>query len=126
MSIASSPAYSSPEVALAREAGATTVEASEAADMWALGLISFELLTGSAVLSGPMIPREDIMDRLCGRLPLPWEEEGWETAETRRSLAGLKSAVMACLQRDPAQRPTAAGVRQSWRRLFEHETTNTK
>ena len=117
MSIASSPAYSSPEVALAREAGATTVEASEAADMWALGLISFELLTGSPVLSGAMMERETMTDLLCGRLPLPWEE--------RRSLAGLKSAVMACLQRDPTRRPSAAGVRQSWRRLFEQQFTET-
>ena len=47
--------------------------ARESADMWSLGLISYEVLTGKAMF-GPVYSDEEVMCMLLGFTKLPWEE----------------------------------------------------
>lgn len=52
-------AYAAPEVVEALEGGRKVV-ASAAQDMWALGVIAFEMLTGSSAFPLPFLSRDDV------------------------------------------------------------------
>eukprot|EP00892_Ulva_mutabilis_P005644 jgi/Ulvmu1/3451/UM016_0071.1 len=121
--LAFSPSYAPPEVAMAAERGARTIVADAAADMWALGLMAFELLTGKAVFPPMTSTREGIWAQLCGRAVLPWEVGAPEQSANLAKLGVLKRAILQCLQRKPEDRPTAEKVLMHWRNLFEPSTT---
>jgi serine/threonine protein kinase len=96
--------------------------ATGAADIWALGVVAFELLTGEWVFPEGTTP-DAFRAVLLGKAPLPWEE-GVEGAEERRQkLRGLRRIVMPCLDRDPSKRPTAEQVLRSWWNLFDEMKT---
>jgi serine/threonine protein kinase len=102
-------------------AGASAV-ATGAADMRALGVVAFELLTGERVFPERTTP-EAIRTALLGKASLPWEE-GEEGAEERRQkLRGLRRIVMPCLDRNPSRRPTAEQLLKSWWHLFDEMKT---
>ena len=89
--------------------------------MWALGVIAFELLTGTMLFAHGE-SRGAAIDKLAGRATLPWEAAGKEAklAKLRR----LKGTVLACLDRDPAKRPTARALVNSWNRFFDATQTH--
>jgi serine/threonine protein kinase len=97
----------------------TTV--SSAVDIWAIGVIAFELLTNTRVFS-PAATDEEIMAALRGR-SLPWEVGAEGHAECCEKLRGLKRAVLACLDREPSRRPTAASLLSSWEHIFDSMKT---
>ena len=104
--------YAAPELLAAKEDGACTVTVDGAADMWALGVVAFELLSKRRTFAAGT-PEAEIRDMLRGRLPLPWEQE------EPRALRTLKHSVLQCLSRDAALRPTAAQVAGTWRNLLD-------
>jgi len=120
-----SPSYTPPEVAKAVEQGEHTIVADPAADMWALGIMAFELLTTQAVFPPMVATRETIWAQLCGREALPWEDGAPEQATKVKQLQVLKRAVLECLQREPEDRPAADQVLRHWRSLFEASTVTT-
>lgn len=111
-------------MAEAAERGDTTVRADAAVDVWALGIVAFELLTRSRVFAPFEAPAGAIMDALAGRRELPWE--GPQRGELLRELRGLRRSVLACLDRDAARRPSSAAVLGSWHGLFERHTGGTR
>ena len=115
------PRYAPPEVALATERGDRSIAAEAAADMWALGVMAFELLTNEPVFTPLAATRESIWAQLCGREVLPWERGAPKREVKLAQLRMLKRAILQCLQRDPANRPTASKVLAHWRELFECE-----
>ena len=86
-----------------------------------MGLISFELLTRKKPFL--FMSAEDIQDRLCGITPLLWEGEGENVQQLLKPLGALRGTVLACLSRDPSQRPSAADVRRTWKRFIANNTT---
>ena len=107
--------YAAPEVLAAVEAGATSIATSAAADIWALGVIAYELLTNSRAF-GMGSTRANVMAQVLGREAAPWEQAPRAVGATLR---GLRRSVMACLQRDPEQRPTAAQLVEGWEHMFD-------
>ena len=113
--------YCAPEVvadpSLPLEQQPSTV-VTRAADIWAVGVIAFELLTQERVFP-PEATVEDVVCALRGA-GLPWERGAVRCARLR----GLRGAVLACLARDPARRPSAAALLASWEHLFDSMKTN--
>lgn len=97
-----------------------TVDA--ATDVWSLGLIAFELLTGERVF-GPQTTADEIRAAISGRTPMPWEDPERAPALLRK-LRILRRTVMQCLSRDAAARPSAAEVLGAWNGLFESATAS--
>ena len=65
-----------------------------------------QLLTGeSAFPAGSS--KETVMRAVLGGAPLPWEVA---PVDTQRKLLRLKGPILQCLRRDPAARPSAAGL----------------
>jgi serine/threonine-protein kinase len=88
------PAYMAPEQ-LAGDAAAD-----HRIDIYAVGLLAYELLTGSSPFTGPS-PRETLAAQLT-RDPEPLHEVSPEVPRT------LSALVMRCLAKDPAGRPQRA------------------
>lgn len=104
MPLAFSLAYSAPQVVAAYAAGASRIVADKAADVWSLGVIAFELLTGALAFDNTF-SREQVIAALVGETQLPWETA---SAATLKSLRKLKGPILQCLSREPSERPTAA------------------
>jgi serine/threonine protein kinase len=101
------------------------------ADIWALGVLAFELLTHTRAFSSVEgEERETALKRvyaaLAGNVPLPrelssstkkdddafaFEFEMWREAV---ELPGVKSFVLQCLNRNPTDRPTAGRLLSAW------------
>jgi serine/threonine protein kinase len=103
--------YRPPEVLAATEAGGAALPAQPAVDIWAFGVIAFELLTNSPAFAHGST-RKEIGDQISGRQGgPPWEEVWGPGLEDRLvPLRGLRDLVLQCLSRDPAARPAAAEV----------------
>ena len=71
------------------------------------------------------MPRDDIFAALLGEVPLPWEGAEDDPAKAARldKLQVFRPGVLACLQRDPAARPSITQVVASWRHVFDAVAT---
>ena len=96
-----------------------TVGAAE--DIWAIGAIAFELLTQERVFP-PDATDDSMMGALRGGT-LPWEAGVAGQAARCERLRGLRRAVLACLERDAAKRPSAESLLSSWESVFDSMKT---
>ena len=119
-SLSFSPRYAAPEVLRAYDAGERTVAVTSAMDMWALGVMAYELLTDM-----PAFPRNmrqaQIVESLVGRAALPWESPAAPLSQLRM----LKRSIIKCLSRDPAERPSAADLLKAWNKMFDQIAADT-
>jgi serine/threonine protein kinase len=113
-------AYAAPEVVAAFQADQHTLAVHPAADVWALGLIAFEMLTGERIFA-PFAEQQDILNAIAGHTAMPWE--GPHRPELLRKLRVFRRHVLECLQRDPAQRPPIDAIVRGWEHLFQASTT---
>ena len=105
--------YAAPEVLEAQEAGARTIVAAPAADIWALGVVAYEILSRDRAF--PLTcSSASIRAQIMGREELPWERPG--RADVLRT---AKHSVLQCLARVPSARPTAPQLAATWRNLLE-------
>lgn len=120
--------YASPELAAAQERGATTTCSHASADIWALGVVAWELAARRRAFPSAA-SAADIRAALAGKAPargggqrlrLPWEERGGGDA-----LGMLRPVVMACLSRDAAARPTADELSATLSELLEYSAEDT-
>ena len=91
---------------------AAAPKASFATDIWALGVVAYELLLLRRTFL-PSMPEKQVRDTILGRLPLPWEQT------EPRGLRTLRHGVLACLSRTPEARPSAAAVVDAWSNLLD-------
>lgn len=116
-------AYAPPEVVHAIEAAAPTLVASAAVDMWALGVIAFELLTQHHPFP-PKATRASVRSQIAGRESLPWEcKTDPQCARDLEMLRGLRRTVLKCLDRNPEKRPTAEALLSKWNHMFDQITS---
>jgi serine/threonine protein kinase len=115
--LAFSPRYAAPEIVRSFEAQELTIYATSAVDIWALGVMAYELLTDCPAFNSHASP-QDVLAQLAGREHLPWEDPKIKDAKFRQ-LRILKRSVLKCLSRDPALRPSAAELLSSWEKLFD-------
>lgn len=60
---------------------------------------------------------QDICDQITGRAQLPWESDATKRKRLLQ-LKQLKPSVLACLSRNPADRPTVEELHASWIRTL--------
>lgn len=84
------------------------VECKPSMDIWSIGVIIFEVLTGKAFF--PLeLSREAMKDGLLGLEPLPVEEDP-KVFERIPAEGNLRNTVKSMLSRDTDRRPSAAQV----------------
>jgi serine/threonine protein kinase len=115
-------AYAAPELIAAFEAGQESHIMEPAVDVWALGVIAFEMLTGESVFE-PFAGQDAALSAIAGRTPMPWE--GARRSELLAKLFAFQPHVLECLQRDPVKRPTIDKFVAAWEHLFQSSSTRT-
>lgn len=115
--------YAAPEVVYALEAGDIAIIVDAAVDIWAIGVVAFELLTGERAFPNCGLSFADsnqaARDAISGRMLLPWERSDDITMAQLEKLRVLRPTVLQCLARDPTQRPTADSLVGLWDRTFD-------
>jgi serine/threonine protein kinase len=118
--LAFSIAYAAPEVIEAYEQNDRLIVADPAIDIWALGVIAFELLTNVPSFA-PGTNKQTALDIIAGRGQFPWEKPGNQELLSR--LRRLKGTILSCLDRNASKRPTAASLVKSWNCFFDSNTS---
>jgi serine/threonine protein kinase len=113
-------AYSSPETLQLVDSKKCTAISCEAADMWAVGVISYELLTKGKAFPESEWSRDDIRSAALGMRAYPWESEVG-TFRDIPQLRVLTESVCACLARNPENRPSASQLVKDLNGLFDGE-----
>ena len=108
------PLYAPPEAILAHVAR-EQLTVTPALDIWALGVIIYECLTGQVTFSR-FSGMEEVLGCAQGTRPYPWERPAAEQPPEWRK-ARARPVFERCLARDPGLRPTASTLMQYVRRL---------
>ena len=109
--------FAPPEVVRALQAGKFQMKVEPSVDVWALGMVAYELLTRSRAFPSGM-DQDEICDQITGKAPLPWEND-LTKREKLSKLKQLKPSVLRCLSRDPLERPTVEQLHAAWIRTLE-------
>ena len=83
-------------------------------------MLCAELLTRTTVFPRFQYSRDEVVTKVLGQGQLPWEDS--ETAgqllpQLRALRCALKRSVLACLARDPAERPSCKQVLSAWNQV---------
>ncbi|MFO0557638.1 MAG: serine/threonine-protein kinase [Polyangiales bacterium] len=105
------PIYMSPEQCRGRDVGAAT-------DIYAVGVMLFELLSGSAPFEGDSVP--DIMAKHMYVEPPTLSEKGADVP------AGIEALVASALSKKAEERPTARAFREQLARALRGDDEATK
>lgn len=99
------------------------ITATKEADIWAIGLVAFRLLTNEEAFPANAAP-ERILASVNGYVPFSWENGASGAEQRREKLRGLRKIVLACLSRNPSDRPSASSVLHSLHAMFDNMTSH--
>jgi serine/threonine protein kinase len=85
--------YAAPETVAALEAGQRGIVVDAAVDIWAIGVIAFELLAGERAFPTGSRNLAQVRACLAGRAPLPWERGSAGAPARLKKMRGLKRTV---------------------------------
>jgi hypothetical protein len=120
-SISCTMPYAAPEAVDVIAKGETRILVTSALDVWSLGVIFYEFLTGLRVFA---CSRDDIIAAASGQALLPWEEQDTPQHRTHmRRLGFLRELILAMLDRDPVRRITMTEVHSGLKELVKREAT---
>ena len=106
-------AYAPPEVVAAYQAGAN-ITVAPAQDIWALGVMAFEALTGGRAVAAT----QELFLCAAGAKAYPWDSSMLADAPPRWRKSRLRPTIEQCLAHDPAQRPEAQAIVEQVNRLW--------
>lgn len=118
--------YTPPEATLAQDRGRSDIVVEASADMWALGVIAHEVITGTPVVAPPSARDEVPSRNRENHDPLGLDAAcdaatGAAAAVDSHQLLGpLAATVYSCLSSEPSARPTASDVLQAWQNMLAH------
>lgn len=108
--------YAPPEVISSAWAGEPSCTAAASMDVWAFGVLAYELILGRRAFPFAADARA-VRDAVLGRKDAPWEVR--RLADGSQRLRRAQGVVEACLRRNPEQRPPAAAVASALRAMRE-------
>ena len=115
-------AYAAPETINALARGERTVIADAAVDVWALGVMAFELFTRTRAFEYGT--REVIEAAMREPGTLPWERPGDpEFDRHMRRMGWMKDDILRMLARNPWDRLRVQDAVRRWRSYLHQETT---
>ena len=116
-------AYAAPETIHALAHGERTVIADAAVDVWALGVMAFELFTRTRAFEYGS--REVIEAAMREPDTLPWERTSDpEFERNMRRMGWMKDDILRMLTRDPRERLPVQDAVRRWRSFLRQETTH--
>jgi serine/threonine protein kinase len=99
------PYYAAPEVIAAYHAQ-QQIRAQPSVDIWALGVVMFEVLTGTQIMQYCRT-MDELADFASGKKAYPWESAPQAFFENSNTHAMVRE----CLRRNPALRPSASALK---------------
>ena len=120
--------YAPPEVVAAWQHGHTAVIVSAAVDIWAFGVIAYELLSHEVWHQG--LTQDQMVQAITTEGRMPWESASPQERSNvrkmlRKKLQRLAPTVLSCLARDAAQRPDAGQIVASLDGIYHSTNTGT-
>jgi serine/threonine protein kinase len=106
-----------PELVCAYENNKHFIEPHAAADVWALGVMAFEMLTKEVIFAAG-VTEGQARDALMGRACLPWEDTILRLLQAPL-LRSLRGTLMACLARDKGSRVSAEELAVQWSQMAD-------
>eukprot|EP00892_Ulva_mutabilis_P001194 jgi/Ulvmu1/11075/UM007_0257.1 len=114
--------YAPPEVIRAFKAGEDQIVAEESADVWALGVIAWELFT-KRKFYGPAPDFKWVVRVLMGEEPLPSELPLLPEVREKLGNSRFRNVFLSMLARDPAARPSVSQLLTAWNSVFSQTTS---
>ncbi|GAB4814197.1 hypothetical protein N2152v2_001243 [Parachlorella kessleri] len=107
--------YAAPELLLAelQEGTSATHAVERASDMWSLGVLAFEVLTGRQLFDAESYADEDVVETLLGYRRLPYESDPSFLGSLGLQQAAARSLITDLTRRTPAARKPIRSVVQS-------------
>eukprot|EP00892_Ulva_mutabilis_P002522 jgi/Ulvmu1/12270/UM087_0004.1 len=110
--------YAPPEVIVAYKERRRTILADPSADVWALGVIIWELLTKQKYFKEQTSMRS-VVSMLRGDAALPSEQRLPADVRARLSSGAIKDSVFRMLRRRPEERPSISELLAHWTSWFQ-------
>ena len=90
-------------------------------DMWAVGVIAYELSLNHPAFTPMLWPRDTVLEAAMGLRPYPWEDKVGMFSNLPE-LRALGRLVRACLSRHPTKRPSAEEFLRELNHLYDERS----
>lgn len=98
---------------------------SEAADVWAFGMVAYELLTHERIFPEGVVAADVRQAAFASRFDggYPWEMGAKGSNDRNSNLKRMRRVVLQCLNRDPNDRPSTQAMVAHWESMLDSITS---